>query len=466
MTFDKSSIMSAAKNFPILLEFAVNTSKCKSKIVSEKIENAIKEKKLFLFLSQVMEEKDPNVYFIKEWGLSRLPPYLTECACAMTGRYDRFSNQNRAAYTQMLADDLQTNFPPVSKFTLNYLSLGAGGCLQDLFNIMELIKRGYTRFNISLVDFALFKEDEKNDKILTEAFCEFEKYLRKIAEEKGLTIQINAFKKLEGLKQQFLDQRFQIISAIDFDEFISDDEALKDGILVHECLERNGRYYLSFSGQIWVFNEERCIFREEKKSLVFSSIDKDIYQQAETIRKKGNTTFNFALLNSKENLMQLFTLLPEIAKLDFSTIKINLGGNCKLKKVKLRYLLRLFLPESVAIEIKYKDIDKMKSKDNYDIITYFGCHFNDQQKAEEVLIKLRQLNSSLYVALLMDIWKRDFQGNRIALDSYNVLLGHDKDTGMLTFYGDKKLPPGMDSRITQIMNGQIQSTTIRCCVVL
>ncbi|MCH9610126.1 MAG: hypothetical protein S4CHLAM81_02120 [Chlamydiales bacterium] len=227
--------------------------------VSHRIERGKAAQHLFEFLD------DPKQYLILSYGMMdgsyvTLPPLIRECACVNSGNFNRFMTDRRTQLETSLLQNVVTNFPPESS-EIRYLGFGAGELLQDFINVGNLMRAGYKKIEVVLVDPALklvANDDEMRDQ------DQFE-FLFAVAHELGIKFSVeyhHSYRNTSG--------KFHIIAAIDHDYFLS--TAFEDSVAVHSLLKPNGRYYLAFDRYDLIFDHIGC----QKVNCGYKPIEKEV----------------------------------------------------------------------------------------------------------------------------------------------------------------------------------------------
>lgn len=205
---------------------------------------AIKDCQAAPLLFDIIDHPERHLVISYTWaGLeTHLFKTLSECACQGGHAFHRFENDRRSSLeNKLIRDALEKQNP---QKPLRYLSLGAGECLQDFINLGKLLRAGYRNIEAVLVEPNLGQETR--DSLLKELSL-----LSKAAEELGGTLVIRFTKSV-----QEAEGPFQIIAAIDFDDFNS---ALIDVIFAHSLLAPSGTYYLASTIYDLTFDSTACI---------------------------------------------------------------------------------------------------------------------------------------------------------------------------------------------------------------
>ena len=229
-------------------DFIVSDSELELKIITQLncMNEARDNQKMFDFLYNdvILRWRDFLFSGVSGGGYINLYFFLFyECLCPDTGRFNRFINNRRQQIEDTVVTDLQTYMS--FSDTIRYLSLGAGGLLQDLFILIKLINAGYTSFEIFLVEPEL-DEQVKNVFIHVLTF---------VTQEKNLTIAIGDYASMEAFKQVHPNQEIDLLLGIDCGDFMSSLDAIVEA---HQSLSEKGRFYLSFGETNYIFNQQGC----------------------------------------------------------------------------------------------------------------------------------------------------------------------------------------------------------------
>lgn len=187
------------------------------------------------------ENSEKKGFFYRKNYLS----HLNECACY--SQFNRSKYPRREQIEQRIISGIHARFPLKQK--LNYLSLGAGGLLQDFVICANLILKGYS-LQINLI------EPEKDKQSFIEALKDF-KQLMHIAAEKNTTLTVHCFSNIIDYIKEYPDEKINVASAIDF---IFPIRNFNDLLLTHQTLDNNGIFYLSLHKHDYLFDKTSCIF--------------------------------------------------------------------------------------------------------------------------------------------------------------------------------------------------------------
>lgn len=174
-----------------------------------------------------------------------LPPFY-ECGC-LGYTFDRLHNTRRHDLEQKLITVAWSRFPPTTTQKISYLSLGAGGMLQDFINLGHLTKMGYQDISIRLVDRA-FKSNES----LLKVFNTFLDIFTHLSEQKRISISIQGFSSVKQYISINKDETLQLISAVDLEDFYSD--TIDDLLSLQKRLDPNGYLSLNLHDKEIIFN--------------------------------------------------------------------------------------------------------------------------------------------------------------------------------------------------------------------
>ena len=367
----------------------------------------------------------------------RLPPYLVECSCVNNGNFNRFKNQRRTALEAQLVTDTVESFPPSEHFKLNYIGFGAGELLQDFINIGKLIEAGYRDLSIILIDPILKKEDiddQTGERVPNPSLKQF-KFLLKVAEQKGMQLQIHVFKNITDYRNTFPTEKAHCISAIDFDDY---QEAFNDVILCHQVLENSGKFYLSYGTRDLCFSSKECIRNTQHRNgrrgplyaSIFDRFQKDVGLLAQKLSEKRQKVVRYAQLGTESNFEEWTRLLPELAKCGCEKIEFTpmhppkrnyfgapLGPNTQFTKENLEYYLKLFLPEGMDITVQLvESIEAFKayvndSQAKFDMVTFWGYATGDEPAAKADIRWIRQHAADSQIYYGAQIYKKGAERN-------------------------------------------------------
>lgn len=193
-----------------------------------------------------------------------LTPDIKECVCCNSGHFNRFINHRRQNIEAKIAQYL-SEFNSVN--SLSYLSLGANGFLQELMIISRILAKKLNA-NIHLVDptfgnitsdrTSVYKTDYSQGRIssINESQLMVD-FVRAAAKEEGIEINFQFYKTIDDVPAH---RRFDMITAIDFDDiFNTDKHGFKDVCEAQSRLRFGGRLYLSYDKHDFVYNQSRCI---------------------------------------------------------------------------------------------------------------------------------------------------------------------------------------------------------------
>lgn len=299
------------ENIPALQPFLES----RAAIVERAVQRGEAARLLFQFLDDPLKELN----LFRSWmGSLRtyLLPSLHECSCINSENFNRFKNSRRADLETRMLRDIE-NFPKEEK--LRYLSLGAGGGLQDFINIGKLMKAGYRNLEIALVDSSFHNDYERdpyilNPRMIKEHRDHFDNqkaqisFLQAAAKEPNIALEITyipSVNKAQG--------NFHIIQAIDFDNF---EEDFKDLMNSHKLLADRGKMYLAYALFDFVFDQTKCVFQKEhdvdpQALKIFDEIAGHLNEEA---GKKAKQELNIAFLSDNEHLTQWRNFLPKLSQ--------------------------------------------------------------------------------------------------------------------------------------------------------
>ena len=262
---------------------------------------------------------DPKKYLVVVDSVSTetfLLPYLNECACTNSDKFNRFSNSRRADIENLLTTDAAANYP--KEKPLRYLSVGVGGCLQDFINIGKLIKAGFQHIEAVLIDPSFHSNYNTSTYKLNPNWVQ-EHETRKNGIMKQMAFLSAVAKELDiKLEMSFVDNVskaegfFQVVQLVDFDDFES---SFSDVMISHSLLAPEGRFYLSFDDYDLVFDTTRCVYKN-----IHHSLHEEAYQKIkdllETLNISDLSRPHVAMLTLQERRVQWMQILPKICQAD------------------------------------------------------------------------------------------------------------------------------------------------------
>lgn len=285
--------------------------------LTEKTINSIKNGSATNQLYEFLDNPNQQLIVVSGFSLNTcLFPYLSECACTTSGKFNRYSNTRRADIENLFLAETTSNFQKEQPF--RYLSVGAGGCLQDFINLGKLIKAGFQNIEAVLVDTDFHsKYDTDFYKLNPQCIQQHEfnnnniikqmSFLFVVAKELNIKFElsfIDNVSKANGL--------FNVVQLIDFDGF---DDSFRDIMFSHTLLVPNGRYFLSFDDYDLVFDTTKCIHKKIHLSLHDES-KKEIKDLLEALNIKDLQKPHVAMLTPKKRRVQWLQILPILCQSD------------------------------------------------------------------------------------------------------------------------------------------------------
>lgn len=239
-----------------------------------------------------------------------------ECACcSQSGNFNRLLNQRRQNVESRLLDETIKNYPPSETPILRYLSLGSGDLLPDMIAIGKLIKAGYKKIEVSLVD-PVYKW-----KSFVQHHDLFKAVMQTYAQSKNAQVSINAYPNLPD------KHKVHAVFAIDFDDISNACQAIVD---TQKMLDKNGCLFLSYDIvdlEISTNGMKKISVIKQKSKEILDVIVDDM----EMSLKKTNESQSLAYtrLGPSWNAFFVYDLyiLNELIKRGFSTIQYRIVEN-------------------------------------------------------------------------------------------------------------------------------------------
>lgn len=197
----------------------------------------------------LVEKKDVNPtakdrYFTRNYLL----PFLYDCACKF--EFNRAKHPRRNVIEERILQAIAERFPISSRIaiTLNCLSLGSGGLLQDYMLSLFLLMMNYS-LNVNLI------EPDKDAEYFRDALAQF-KRLSAFATSKGLTFHVAVFASILDYIKQCPEEQIHVAHAIDFNY---PNACFNDLLLVHQQLAEPGIFYLALSKHDYMLDEKSLV---------------------------------------------------------------------------------------------------------------------------------------------------------------------------------------------------------------
>lgn len=257
-----------------------------------------------------------------------LLPFLSECACCNSENFNRFVNTRRADFEEELIKNAIHYSPPLQDTEFRYLSIGSGELLQDFINVGKLIRAGYKKLDVTLVDPDFHEnydtefyrmnpnsaESHKENLMMLKAQFSFLDY---VAKEQGVDLKVSYFDSIHKV-----NGTFQAISVIDFDDF---HKAFEDLMAATGHIAQDGRMYIGYGLYDLVFSatglDRSHIHSENEESKILIG-QMTTWLETE-LQSKNQKELQLAFLSTELHLEQWIYFIPSLLKLPKET-KISL----------------------------------------------------------------------------------------------------------------------------------------------
>lgn len=389
--------------------------------VADRIKLLISEGRISKFFCDFLDHPNNYMIYTKDILIDGehghlFPSSLRECSCLNSGNFNRFENTRRTDCEMSMINFCLEEIPPEDLSTLRYLSIGAGELLQDFMNIGKLLRAGYKRIDVVLVDPdyhndydtefyqmnpASAEQHREKNQVLQ---ADFMGVLTPYAIEQNAELIVTfkpSVRHVEGL--------FHIVQAIDFDDLI---DALDDVIFAYDLLDDKGRCFLAFDKYDVEFNKIKSVSKKVFYNQGFDLITISLREEVLRINKEE---IHVAFMSSNLNLRQWIEILPSIAQapcvkrvhLTIPFPKEKRDYLPEADKIKPRFSeesIQKFLSRYFDIDVKVsfiESIDKIKEvPQSFDIITQlFIRDFTHTLKRQIFELKEHQSESCLFFAL-------------------------------------------------------------------
>ena len=332
-----------------------------------RMEQAIQKSKAAPLVFNIIEHPEKYISFRKSmWGdfKGELFGNLHECACVQTEEFHRFKNPRRVTVENRIIADTLSRFKKEEE--IRYLSLGAGGCLQDFMSLGRLLREGYRNIQAVLIDpqFAHGYDHLKRELLLLSA----------AAQELGGNLSISFLPSIQTLNSSDVDalaslpSSFDIIAAIDFDDI---DSALDDVFFAQTLLSEQGIYYLSFGQHDLTFNPHTCTEIIYKEMETMTTCALALEEEAELCGKKD---LSCAFLTSNLKTWQWFMILPSIAKAwSVERIMLMMPSVENSSEKTLSQFLSLLAKKPIDVTFAKNPSDFIRTTIRFDFVSLFAC---------------------------------------------------------------------------------------------
>lgn len=295
--------------------------------------------------------------------MSLLFPALSECGCAQSMKFNRFANSRRETIEDRIVEELCQRFEGKKRNdTINIVFLGGGDLLQEFIIIGKLIRAGFTRFNISLIDPLHYTHDSENKDTplaLNQTVRIFSGILKMFEEEKKLNFNVTSY----PFVQQFMRARpdlSDLIVAIDFEHLFPN--FFVDVLLLHPNLADTGKMYLSADNYDFVFSKDNSRIFTCGKEDATSELELTLFcNNSEHVKVANLSTVNYFTI-----LLDTISTLKsnkKLERIDLTLIQLQatddhqrpLGPNTLhpfATQENLQRFVQLFFPRTVNIALK------------------------------------------------------------------------------------------------------------------
>lgn len=198
---------------------------------------------------------------------------LFECACHHTRLFDRLQTIRRLDNENRIIDLARQTTDNLPCHRFNYLSLGSGGCLQELCLVIKLIQNGFTNINMHLIEPKLGEQENP----YIEAEQNFRYLINALNNELNTTINICVHHSLISCITQ-VSTPFHLITALDFDELPY--SGLPDLLLCQQSLADNlGAVFISWLNfDFTLFNNHGMMHRHDPDNANYYLADSEPYR--------------------------------------------------------------------------------------------------------------------------------------------------------------------------------------------
>jgi|GEM_PF-2095326 len=312
-------------------------------------------------LDEIINNLQDYVFEINSWiggHTVNLLPFLSECSCVNSSNFNRCHNTRRQDLEKEILSYAEENLSIQEK--LHYLSLGSGGLLQDFVLIGKLLLQGYQDIEVNLV------EPDLDERSLQQF-----NFLMLVAQQKGIKLTINHFTSIQECQVQQPQVKYQLISAIDFDDH---ETAFADVMTCQSLVASNGRFYLAYGKTNLCFDSIRCVKQDQVENKIVTHIGSD-HSSSEHANKEhlhiavvSDTLIDYKtckklltqLARNPHKKISLTMLQPK--KLDYFGNSTE-DNNPQFNSANLTQYFKLFMPTDVEIEVNLvSDAETLKKR--------------------------------------------------------------------------------------------------------
>lgn len=332
------------------------------------------QKKLLNFFElKLKNELQYNKNSLLGRSLTQLYPCLSECHCHGHERGIRVKLEKQ------LLTEVSNRFK-LSE-SLNYLSLGSGGLLQDFIIITQLLKKGYKNINISLI------EPGNYNGVLRY----FNAVILAIADELGATVVMQDYLSIQQFKTIHPDKQLHIAVAIDFENPFKA-PIFSDLMQTHQLLVENGFFLMSYDDFKLVITKQsaKLLMPSAKLENITSSL-----QALANINLEKEDSLSIAITTAIYPMETWVGVLPMLANLPQHFIEIAMinpkkqtynglnteENNAGFTKSDIETFLSLLFDNKKTITVScYDSKDTLLNNspnEGYDIILQLGLNSND-----------------------------------------------------------------------------------------
>lgn len=358
---------------------------------AELISNAMEKGELLTFLSDVVDQY--GKYAVEFGGKVYCGPFF-ECSCPEGDCFNRFMNTRRQKIENRIVADLTTRDVPKDK-PLTYLSLGAGGYLQDLFILTKLILAGYRTIQVFLVDPTFYET----------LFPQFEDVLSSLSEAPGISITVEHHLSVSVFHEQHPEVNIDLLLAIDFGDFM---EALDALVLSHQQLSDNGRFFLSMGEADYIFDRKTCLYQKTHFSQS-SARQKCVYAMQQDCKIKTtpencqSKKLRYMSLSPNFHWTEWSKTIPELMRNGFESATITLlqptsGRKQYDKPETIAYIIALFAGMQDRITVnaidEIDDVFSVEQPETYHVLALIHYRGGDNTTMEKELSLLRRIRDT------------------------------------------------------------------------
>ncbi len=385
---------------------------------------------------------------------------LTECACTektflripeKAFKYNESLTNRRKIGEDHSVQELIKHCPPKLDLTLNYLSLGNGGLLQDFFNIAKLISKGYKRLCIALV------EPDKTVVTSQTGFKELLTILKNTYELEDLQIYFYQNSKIEDIiSDSKCPQTFHFVSIVDFDD-INKKSSFHSVVEAHKLLDKNGILFLSVNHYDLLFGKQGLIessfYQNEHAPLFWKAVYQKIKQYVAinlVTHLSSKKTLNYTCMTPHFlfQFLEAIEIFPLFQATGIKNVEYTLQNLFKDEIVNdesinlnndYQYFVQLLAPYfKVSLHLKsVNDIFKTKpTESKSDMVTYVGASSLDLRESytiHDFVNRMRILGGHQFIGARV----AEYKGQNPGLINYSIYL-QTQDSEQTTLPDDEK----------------------------